>query len=110
MNKSLVDNEHARFKMIYWFIVGCSTAAFLYIVAITFLTVPESSQRFADTAQGFFLATLIAGCLNYLLGGSPANVLHRTKEAQVAGTPGIAEITAEIKATKTTEPDKTSNL
>jgi hypothetical protein len=47
-----------------------SFAAAAYIFAITFFPVPEGSERFADTALGFILGTIIAQILNFFFGSS----------------------------------------
>lgn len=57
-----------RFVYLYagfWSFFGAA-----YISAITFLPVPEDSQRFADTALGFMLGTIIAQIINFFFGSS----------------------------------------
>lgn len=49
----------------FWSLIAAS-----YIFAITFFPVPEGSERFADTALGFILGTIIAQILNFFLGSS----------------------------------------
>jgi len=60
VNKSSVDRDH--FNKIYWFIVGCTTFVFAYILAITFLPIPEKSQRFVDISLGFLLLLSFSTC------------------------------------------------
>lgn len=64
--------EHKRFRMIFWFLVGCVIVAFGYNFAITFCNIPAKGVRFADTAQGFFLGTVIGGAFGYLITNSAA--------------------------------------
>jgi len=60
-----------------WFIAGF--AVFLavcglgYIAAITFATIPEKNVRFADTALGFILGTLLTTVVAYFYGNSKQN-------------------------------------
>lgn len=49
----------------FWSFVGAS-----YVFAITFFPLPEGSERFADTALGFILGTIIAQILNFFFGSS----------------------------------------
>lgn len=49
----------------FWSIVGAG-----YMFAITFFPIPESGVRFADTALGFILGTIIAQILNFFFGSS----------------------------------------
>lgn len=49
----------------FWSIVGAS-----YMFAITFFPIPDSGVRFADTALGFILGTIIAQILNFFFGSS----------------------------------------
>jgi hypothetical protein len=72
----------------------------MYNTAITFVPIPEKNLRFADTAQGFLLGTVIGMCMGYLTGGSP--VISPKKSTQ----PGTTS--ADISATITTseEPSK----
>lgn len=54
----------------YFFITFWSLFAIVYIPCITFMQVPESSTRFADTILGFLLGTVMASMFNFLLGSS----------------------------------------
>lgn len=97
--------EHIRFIKIYWYIVMITCFTFGFSIAVVFLPIGEHSMQFANTAQGFFLGTLLGGGVSYLLGGSPAMVLKKT----IAGEPGTTTVTADITATKvdtTTEDPK----
>ena len=62
------DKFLARFVpylSIFWSIV-----ATVYIFGVTFMEIPASNQRFADTVLGFMLATVVATILNFFLGSS----------------------------------------
>lgn len=74
------DDAFAK-RFVYYFAAGWSIFAALYLTAITFLALPESSVRFADTAQGFILGTLVATILNFFFGSSYSS---RQKDATVA--------------------------
>jgi multisubunit Na+/H+ antiporter MnhE subunit len=45
----------------------------VYICAITFLTIPENSVRFADTILGFLLGTIVATILQFFFGSSKSS-------------------------------------
>jgi hypothetical protein len=60
-----------HFDKTFWYTVGCTFFGLLYVFLITFTPIPKENVRFADTALGFFLGTLIANCVNYLTGGNP---------------------------------------
>lgn len=47
-----------------------SIVATVYIFGVTFIEIPASNQRFADTVLGFMLATVVATILNFFLGSS----------------------------------------
>jgi len=63
--------EDKHFKMIFWYIVGITTAVFVYVFAVTFIIVPETSQRYVDISLGFLLGSLLGAGAAYLLGGAP---------------------------------------
>jgi len=71
MQKAAMDNDdkfisrYVLYFATFWSVVGA-----LYIFGITFFPVPEGSQRFADTALGFILGTIIAQILNFFFGSS----------------------------------------
>lgn len=69
--------------------------AIAYNFLVTFLPIPKENLRFADTAQGFFLGTLISAIVSYYTGASP----KPDKNHPEAGT-----TTAEFTASVTTEP------
>lgn len=50
-------------------LLWCFTAA-VYVFAITFLTIPKDSLRFADTILGFLLGTVIAQIIGFYYGSS----------------------------------------
>lgn len=57
-----------------FFAVYIITIAFIYIFAITFLDVPKENVRFADTAIGFILGTVIALIINWAFRSSKAQI------------------------------------
>jgi hypothetical protein len=90
-----VKDNH--FDKTFYYIVGCTTIGLAYVFMITFIPIPVGNVRFADTALGFFLGTLITSCLYYLTGGNPT----QTKKGSETGT---GATTAEFTASVTTEP------
>ena len=57
-------------RYIYYLATFWSFVAVGYIFLITFLTIPESNVRFADTTLGFLLGTIVATIINYFFGSS----------------------------------------
>lgn len=57
-------------RFIYYFAIVWSLFAMAYLTGITFFEIPESSQRFADTALGFLLGTVVAGIIAFFYGDS----------------------------------------
>ena len=90
-----------HFKMIFWLLAGCMAAAFVYIYLITFMVIPKENIRFADTAQGFMLGTVIAGILGFFIGASVMNSKNKP-----AATPGVTTTNVDIQATTTTDNTK----
>lgn len=84
------NNQETR---VYWLLSILIGSAVLYNFLVTFLPIPKENLRFADTAQGFFLGTLISAIVSYYTGSSP----KETKPTE----PGTT--TAEISATIHTE-------
>ena len=57
-------------RFVYWFAIGWSLIAGVYIFGITFGTIPEENVRFADTVLGFMLGTIVATILQFFFGSS----------------------------------------
>lgn len=72
------DQNNPHFTQIFWFCVYVFTAGFAYIIAVTFLPIPEKNQRIVDTATGFVLGSMIMSAIGYLLGGNPATATKKT--------------------------------
>jgi hypothetical protein len=63
------DDVFAK-RFIYVFATFWSIFAASYIGFITFGTIPEDNQRFADTILGFLLGTVVATILQFFFGSS----------------------------------------
>jgi hypothetical protein len=63
------DDTFAK-RFIYYFAMAWSGAALLYIFCITFIELPETAVRFADTILGFLLATIVSTIVQYFYGSS----------------------------------------
>lgn len=57
-------------KFKFYLATTWSIFAFIYIVCITFIAIPQSNIRFADTIIGFLLGTVIATIMNFFFGSS----------------------------------------
>lgn len=68
--KALAQEDNFSKQFIYWFAIGWSLFGMCYIIAITFLPIPQSNIRFSDTILGFLLGTAISGILQFFFGSS----------------------------------------
>ncbi len=57
-------------RFIYYFAFLWTLIAAGYVVAITFLEIPEKNLRFADTTLGFMLGTIITQIIAFFYGSS----------------------------------------
>ena len=57
-------------RFVYYFAAYWSLMATIYIFTITFMPIPETSTRFADTTLGFLLGTVIATLIGFFYGNS----------------------------------------
>ncbi len=57
-------------RFIYYFAFLWTFIAAGYVVAITFLEIPEKNLRFADTTLGFMLGTIISQIIAFFYGSS----------------------------------------
>lgn len=57
-------------RFIYWFAIGWSVFAGIYIFTISMIQVPKDSLRFVDTVLGFLLGTVVSTILNFFFGTS----------------------------------------
>lgn len=69
-------------RYVYYLASFWSIVAMVYIFLITFITIPETNVRFADTVLGFLLGTIIATVIQYFLGSSKGSA---DKTAQIQG-------------------------
>lgn len=64
-NKNWLENK------VFWMIATCIFLVFVFVFCITFIPIPKDNLRFADTSLGFFLGTIMAGCIGYYTGSNP---------------------------------------
>lgn len=67
----MADQNNPHFKDLYWFCVLVVGLGFGYVIAVTFLTIPEKNQRTVDTVVGFCLGSMVMSGVGFLLGGNP---------------------------------------
>lgn len=96
----MITGDNNKFNKTFWYIVYITTLVFVYIFCVTFIPIPEKSQRFVDIAFGFLLGTVLGNATSYLLGGSPED---KKKEAMALPSPENTTIKETIVASKTTE-------
>lgn len=71
--QALSQDDKFSKRFIYYYAWFWSAATVAYIGSITFLAIPETATRFADTILGFILGTVIASILNFFFGNSRDN-------------------------------------
>ena len=69
-NTALNQGDLFSKRFVYYFAIGWSVFAMIYLGAITFVDLPEGSTRFADTILGFLLGTIISGIIQFFYGSS----------------------------------------
>lgn len=78
-NNALKQDDEFSKRFVYYFAIGWSIFAMLYLSGITFFSLPEESTRFADTILGFLLGTIISGIIQFFYGSSQGS---KDKNAQ----------------------------
>lgn len=73
-----MEERNTHFKPIYVYVVAISVSILAYVVAVTFLNIPEKNARFVDIAFGFLL-NIFGNAVAYLLGGNPSNTKKNTE-------------------------------
>lgn len=68
--EALKQNDWFAKNFIYLFAGIWSVFAMVYISFITFYTIPQASQRFADTILGFLLGTIVSAIIQFFYGSS----------------------------------------
>lgn len=69
-NTALQQDDVFSKRFIYYFASAWSLFAMVYLACITFIDIPDSATRFADTILGFLLGTIIAGIIQFFYGSS----------------------------------------
>lgn len=57
-------------RFVYYFASFWSITAALYIMLVTFMTIPAANIRFVDTVIGFMLGTVVSTIIGYFFGSS----------------------------------------
>ena len=70
---SLQQDDVFSKRYVYYLATFWSFVAVVYIFLITFISIPESNVRFADTTLGFLLGTIVATIINYFFGSSKSS-------------------------------------
>jgi hypothetical protein len=68
--EALKQEDKFTKRFIYFFAYIWSAFAMVYMASITFIEIPDSSVRFADTIQGFLLGTIVAQIIAFFYGSS----------------------------------------
>jgi hypothetical protein len=66
------NNKRTAFteRFLLWFAAANVVTCFAYIFLITFGTVPEKNQRYADVCLGFLLGTFLSTIIQFYYGSS----------------------------------------
>lgn len=71
MQKAALKQEDKFSKrFLYYLASAWSIFSMVYITAISFMTIPETSVRFVDTITGFLLGTIVSGIIQFFFGSS----------------------------------------
>lgn len=68
--QALAQNDVFAKRFVYYFASFLVSMGLVYIACITFMTIPTDNVRFADTALGFVLGSLLAPVVNFFFGTS----------------------------------------
>lgn len=71
MLKESIKHDGDPYKVfLCWYASLVTLATFIYVGCVTFIEIPASGQRIADTCVGFMLGTLLASIIHFLFGTS----------------------------------------
>lgn len=84
------DDKFSK-RFLYFFAAGWSLFAMIYVAAISFAGVPESSTRFVDTVLGFLLGTLIAAIIQFFFGSSRRDQERDQRDGVAAALKGLSD-------------------
>ena len=82
--------------LVFWFGVAITIVSITYVFLITWLPIPEDNLRFADTALGFILGSLLSQVVNFFFGSSMqktdyhsyTDTRHRSSGTKPPSNPG----------------------
>lgn len=66
----IISSSNRSAVWVYWFGVALAMASITYVFLITWIPIPPENIRFADTALGFILGSLLATVINFFFGSS----------------------------------------
>ena len=71
----LVQDDAFVRRFRYYYAIGLSLAAILYVGFITFGTIPKDNQRFADVILGFILSGVLGTVISFFFGSTHNSAL-----------------------------------
>lgn len=87
------------------FAILWSVFSMAYIGAITFIPIPETNVRFADTVLGFLLGTGVSSIINFFYGSSKS--AHNQEEvAQIVATNNTVALETSLEQASATTADR----
>lgn len=89
-----LENKENHFDKIFWYISGATFLVLLYVMLITFVPVPEKSQRFVDIALAFLLGWISSNS-QYLTGSTAGSKSPSQKTTTEVSPDGSATVTTE---------------
>lgn len=81
--KALEQNDIFSKRFLYYYAAAATTLSFTYIFLITFMVIPESNLRFADTILGVVIGTIISTITQFFFGSSAGS---KSKETSITET------------------------
>lgn len=82
---ALAGDDKLAKRFIYFFTIFWSLVSALYIMFVTFVTIPAENIHFADTNLGFMLGTAISMMFTYFFGSTASS---KAKDAVIHGMAG----------------------
>ena len=70
---ALAQDDTFSTRFVYYYASFITAVSFTYIFLITFLSIPEANERFADTVLGFLLGVGLSSIINYFFGSSKSS-------------------------------------
>ncbi len=79
---ALAQEDTFSKRFVYFFAIGWSVFAAMYISGVTFFDIPSKNIRVVDTVLGFMLGTLVSTIISFFFGSSKSSQVANETIAQ----------------------------